>query len=218
MYNSYREGALHSSIQSVTQHNCNNLYYTIFSQSEVYKAVLVLTAHDHYVSKFLDATQDIDTFDYKLEYYHAHAMERLLYSSNPVYVNISFLRCPPGFNLTANSPFKCDCDGLLQQMDGIQCHIQDQTIGRSGLLWVGVIQDDNGTNETVAASEYCPLNYCSGEDSNVTLSEPDSQCNYNHSGTLCGECQPGLSLALGSTQCLYIVPTSTLLFSYHSYW
>ena len=189
-------------VQGVTQHNCKNLYYTIFSQSEVYKAVLVLTAHDHYVSKFLDATQDIDTFDYKLEYYHAHAMERLLYSSNPVYVNISFLRCPPGFNLTANSPFKCDCDGLLQQMDGIQCHIQDQTIGRSGLLWVGVIQDDNGTNGTIAASEYCPLDYCNAEESNVTLSEPDSQCNYNHSGTLCGGCQPGLTLALGSAKCL----------------
>ena len=73
---------------------------------------------------------------------------------------------------------------------------------------MGVIQDDNGTNktiaanETVAASEYCPLNYCSAEDGNVTLSEPDSQCNYNHSGTLCGGCQPGLSLALGSAQCL----------------
>ena len=62
-----------------------------------------------------------------------------------------------------------------------------------------MIQDDNGT---VAASEFCPLDYCSGEDSNVTLSEPDSQCNYNHSGTSCGGCQPGVSLALGSAQCL----------------
>ena len=26
----------------------------------------------------------------------------------------------------------------------------------------------------------------------------DIQCNYNHSGILCGGCQPGLSLALGS--------------------
>ena len=81
-------------------------------------------------------------------------------------------------------------------MPGIHCYIQEQTIGRSGLLWVGMIQDDNGTNGTVAASEYYPLDYCYAEDSNVTLSEPDSQCNFNHSGTLCGGCQPGLSLAL----------------------
>ena len=38
--------------------------------------------------------------------------------------------------------------------------------------------------------------------SNVTLTKPDSQCNYNHSGILCGACQPGLSLALGSERCL----------------
>ena len=114
-------------------------------------------------------------------------------------MNISLLPCPPGFMLTTNSPFKCDCNSILQQMHGIKCHIQEQIIVRSGLLWVGVIQDGNGT---VAASEYCPLDYCSGEDSNVALSEPDSQCNYNHSGTLCGGCQPGFSLALGSAQCL----------------
>ena len=36
----------------------------------------------------------------------------------------------------------------------------------------------------------------------MNLSDPDSQCNYNHSGTLCGGCQPGLSLTLGSNQCL----------------
>jgi len=87
-------------------------------------------------------------------------------------------------------------------MHRIQCHIQEQAIGRSGLLWVGMIQDDNGTNGTVAASEYCPLDYCYKGESNVTLRESDSQCNYNHAGVLCGGCQPGLSVALGSAQCL----------------
>ena len=68
--------------------------------------------------------------------------------------------------------------------------------------WVGMIQDDNGTNGTVAVSEYCPLDYCKKEKSNVTLSEPDTQCEHNHSGILCGGCQPSLSLALGSERCL----------------
>ena len=54
----------------------------------------------------------------------------------------------------------------------------------------------------IAASQYCPLNYCSTTATKVMLSEPDSQCNYNHSGTLCGRCQHGLSLVLGSAQCL----------------
>ena len=57
-------------------------------------------------------------------------------------------------------------------------------------------------NDTVASTEYCPLNYCNEEEMNVTLNNSDSQCNYNHSGTLCGGCQYGLSLALGSAQCL----------------
>ena len=44
------------------------------------------------------------------------------------------------------------------------CHIQDQTIGRSGLVWVGSLKDDN---ETVVASEYCSYDYCNKGDSNV---------------------------------------------------
>ena len=188
-------------VQSITQHKCNPLYYTIFSQSELSTSLLVLTARDSYVSDFNDI--DNPGLVFALENtYATTAATAIVYANNPVYVNVSLLPCPPGFMLTTHTPFRCDCNSLLQQMYGIKCHIQEQTIGRSGLLWVGVIQDDNGTNETVAASEYCPLNYCSGEDSNVTLSEPDSQCNYNHSGTLCGGCQPGLSLALGSAQCL----------------
>ena len=193
-------------VQSVTQHNCSNLSYTIFSQGEVSEAVLVLTAQDSYVSQFFNNTVDGFTRHNVRQVYsisNKSVLEALLYSTNfPVYVNVSILPCPPGFMLTTTSPFKCDCDQLLQEMPAIHCHIQEQTIGRSGLLWVGILQDDNGTNWTVAASEYCPLDYCNAEDSNVTLSEPDSQCNYNHSGTLCGGCQPGLSLALGSAQCL----------------
>ena len=188
-------------VQGVTQHKCNHLYYTIFSQTEVSEAVLILTAHDSYVAEFNNREYS-DKLDMWIVRYHSQVVEPLMYSNIPVYVNISLLPCPPGFMLTTHTPFSCDCSSLLRLMHGFQCHIQKQTIGRSGLLWVGMIQNDNGSNGTVAASEYCPLDYCNTEDSNVTLSEPDSQCNYNHSGTLCGGCQPGLSLALGSAHCL----------------
>ena len=192
-------------IQGVTQHKCHHLYYTIFSWNEVSEAVLTLTAHDSYVSDIEHYDIDSGTLNMWLLPYRISAPDALgpfVYTKNPVYVNISLLPCPPGFMLTTHTPFRCDCNSLLQQMHGIKCHIQEQTIGRSGLLWVGMIQDDNGTNGTVAASEYCPLDYCNKKESNVTLNEPDSQCNYNHSGTLCGGCQPGLSLALGGAQCM----------------
>ena len=88
-------------------------------------------------------------------------------------------------------------------MPTVQCNIERQSITRAGSVWVGV----HG-NETLATSRYCPLNYCKDESIQVTLQDnsttgPDSQCGYRHSGVLCGGCQPGLSLALGSEQCFH---------------
>ena len=114
----------------------------------------------------------------------------------PIYISVSFLPCPAGFTLTSEKPYKCDCNHQLQHLPTVKCHIQDQTISRSGLVWVG-----SDGNETVITSQQCPLEYCKQEDINVTLDNPDSQCIYNHSGTLCGGCQAGLSLVLGSNRC-----------------
>ena len=116
--------------------------------------------------------------------------------SYPLYINISFCPCPPGFSISKYPPFKCDCNKLMKRFTEVKCHIQDQTISRSGLVWISM-----DGNETVAASN-CPYNYCNREEINMTLQDPDSQCNFKHSGTLCGGCQPGLSLALGTNQCL----------------
>ena len=119
----------------------------------------------------------------------------------PLYFNIQFHPCPLGFTLSQSN--KCDCNQLLKHMPTVECVIDGETITRAGSVWVGV--DDN---ETVAASQYCPLNYCKNESIQLTLKDnasnsPDSQCNYKHSGILCGGCQPDLSLTLGSEQCLH---------------
>ena len=134
--------------------------------------------------------------------YHTSRVQPLLYANNPVCVNIPILPCPVGFMLTTDAPFKCDCNQLLQQISGVHCNIQLQTFARSGLVWVGMISNDNTTTGTIAASQYCPFHYCNRVDCNVLLTKSDTQCNYNHSGILCGACQPGLSLALGSERCL----------------
>ena len=125
--------------------------------------------------------------------------------SYPVYINISFRPCPPGFSLSKDPSFRCDCNQLMKQLPVVKCHIQDQTISRSGLVWIST-----DGNETVTASN-CPYNYLNGEEINVTLEDPDSQCNFNHSGTLCGGCQSGLSLALGTNQCLHCPNTHLAL-------
>ena len=125
--------------------------------------------------------------------------------SYPVYIDVSFRPCPLGFSLSKHSPFRCDCNQLIKQLPRVKCHIQDETISRSGLVWIS-----SDGNETVAASN-CPYNYCNRENINMTLEDPDSQCNFNHSGTLCGGCQPGLSLALGTNQCLHCSNTHLAL-------
>ena len=125
--------------------------------------------------------------------------------SYPVYINISCRPCPPGFSLSNDPPFKCDCNQLMKQLPGVKCHIQDLTVSRSGLV---LITTDG--NETVTASN-CPNNYCNREEINMTLEDPDSQCNFNHLRTLCGGCQPGLSLALGTNQCLHCPNTHLAL-------
>ena len=130
--------------------------------------------------------------------------------SYPTFINISFRSCPIGFALSQSPPFKCDCNHLLQQMPRVTCDIQHQTISRDGLVWVGTYRG----NETVAASKYCPYDYCKSIRTEINLrtqesdseydnhSTTDFQCNHHHSGVLCGGCQPGLSLALGTNQCL----------------
>ena len=162
--------------QEVTQLHCNRNEYTIFSINST--EVLVLTS-DSVVGEYTDPTS---------------------FTRFPVYVNIILLPCPPGFALMEASA-RCDCSPLLQQLPGVSCNIKDQTIHRSGLVWVGSVKDENQTVETVITAKYCPLNYCKREDISVDLNQPDTQCEFNHSGILCGGCQPGLSLKLGGVQC-----------------
>jgi len=39
-------------------------------------------------------------------------------------------------------------------------------------------------------------------DLSIDLNNPDEQCQFNHSGTLCGGCKTNLSAVFGSSQCL----------------
>ena len=261
---------------SIAEHSqCSNLEYTIFSQSEEFEAVLVLT-HDNkeishlmteednqeitntweilskepnyktlaqdiicdfidfsnsywpylapFTAKYNQSNQPgnhtikhfykftpapIDIYNYS-QYCHQKIIQaKLVFPkeiySDPVYINVSLRPCPPGFSLSKHVPFKCDCNQLMQQLPGVKCHIQDQTISRSGLVWIST-----DGNETVTASN-CPYNYCNREEIYITLEDPDSQCNFNHSGTLCGRCQPGLSLTLGTNHCLHCPNTHLAL-------
>ena len=115
----------------------------------------------------------------------------------PFYVYVDIQTCPVGFSLIYS---QCDCNSILQVVPKVVCDIEMQTVSHDGSVWVGFYG-----NDTLAVSDYCPLNYCKRGSVQVYLnsSDTDSQCNYKHSGVLCGGCPTGLSLALGSDQCLH---------------
>ena len=48
----------------------------------------------------------------------------------------------------------------------------------------------------------CPFDFCVETEVEINLKDPDIQCTHNHSGIICGSCQDGLSLSLGSLHCL----------------
>ena len=120
-------------------------------------------------------------------------------NSSIVYINVTLLPCPLGFELSA-SPHQCICDTQLK-VNNIPCNITTRTIQRSGTVWVNASFDGNISNGAIVHKN-CPFEYCKTEEVHVNLKQPDTQCAFHHSGTLCGACQPGFSLALGSPQCL----------------
>ena len=111
-------------------------------------------------------------------------------------VQIQTRHCPIGFLL---SPITggCVCEERLKVYTN-SCSITDQTILREGSFWVGY---DNASDGLIL-SPHCPFDYCKSNPVRFKLNETDLQCDYDRSGLLCGSCQPGLSLVLGSNRCL----------------
>jgi len=92
------------------------------------------------------------------------------------------------------------CHSQLEEHD-IPCNINDQTVHRRGNMWLNASFVGNTTNGVIIHA-YCPFDYCKDGEMNIKLENPDVQCTFNRTGILCGGCQSGLSLALGSSQCL----------------
>ena len=111
-------------------------------------------------------------------------------------VNIDLKPCPVGFQLSEASK-QCICEQRLQKYTN-SCDIDDLRIAVDGSVWVGLDKTADG----IILHPHCPFDYCKSHSIRFTLNETDLQCNYDRTGLLCGGCQPGLSLALGSSHCL----------------
>ena len=120
------------------------------------------------------------------------SIENMLES--PAVVNIFLLSCPLGFQEVGEPP-SCSCLAWLSAVPGVTCDINTQSIHRPGNVWIG-----NYSGKLVAHRN-CPFDYCKGANS-VSVYRQNEQCALNRSGVLCGKCDQGLTLALGSSKCL----------------
>ena len=125
-------------------------------------------------------------------------------------VEIYFLpcSCPIGLQISGMNSTNCTCE----------CHsnisqyvIQNRCDSHTGQLiklpqsraWISYINDTDLTGYLVYPN--CPFDYCLVPSPPLDLNQPngaDAQCAFNRSSLLCGSCQPGLSLSLGSSHCL----------------
>ncbi|XP_065895735.1 uncharacterized protein [Dysidea avara] len=108
---------------------------------------------------------------------------------------IEQLPCPIGF-IKINSI--CQCYPFLLKFR-IKCNINDQTLLRHPNTWLAPTPHNN--SYVYSLSLQCPFHYCLPHSSHLSFSTPNSQCQFNRSGILCGHCQQGLSTVFGSSHC-----------------
>ena len=121
-------------------------------------------------------------------------------------INITFLPCTCAIGLIQSPHLQddcqCICDPRLQPYQVTNCSQKAGTIKLETNIWIGV--EENSTNGTGYIIHDCPFDYCVEKPVNISLNssqERDRQCAFNRSGVLCGECQQGLSLVLGTSRC-----------------
>ena len=114
-------------------------------------------------------------------------------------VHVKFLPCPDDFILDKSI---CVCEERLQ-MYTTNCSVDDNSIERrSSMFWMGVVEDNNGSYQGLIIHPRCPFDYCVDTPVSIRLDNLDIQCNYNHSGMLCGSCKGNYSIALSTLHCL----------------
>ena len=123
-------------------------------------------------------------------------------------IEIQFLPCSCliGLQALGKNSTNCTCEyhgDIRQYVEYCDSHTGlfiKQPLFRT---WISYINDTEFIGYLVYPN--CPFDYCLSTSPPVDLNQPngaDAQCAFNRSSLLCGSCQPGLSLSLGSSHCL----------------
>ena len=123
-------------------------------------------------------------------------------------LNVSFLpcSCPIGLQIQGINKTNCICECHKQ----INQYVEECDSNTGAFIrkpqsnaWLAFINTTEQPGYLVYPN--CPFDYCNTFNISIDLNQPngaDAQCAFNHSSLLCGSCQLGLSLSLGSSRCL----------------
>ena len=111
----------------------------------------------------------------------------------PLKIYLNVFPCPYGFMHSSTSG-SCVCNDYIK--DIATCDSTTWKITRKGKYWISY---DTESNCTMFAD--CPCDYCNPSSVTFSPTAPDSQCDQNRAGPLCGKCADGFSLKLGSNKC-----------------
>jgi hypothetical protein len=135
-------------------------------------------------------------------------------SRSRLVIQFTTCECPIGFQpkVTEATRCECECDSNLKPYV-TDCVPETTTLIREGSYWLMYI---NTTTTSLNSYNYliyphCPYDYCHPAGTRIDInlntdSGPDAQCALNRSGRLCGSCQAGLSLSIGTSCCLPCSP------------
>jgi hypothetical protein len=126
-------------------------------------------------------------------------------------IEIHFLpcSCPVGLQVSGMSKSNCTCEchsDIKQYVEHCDHHtgLFVKHLPESK-VWISYINDTNLNITGYLVYPNCPFDYClyTSPPINLNLDNgADAQCSSNRSSVLCGSCQPGLTLSLGSSRCL----------------
>ena len=117
--------------------------------------------------------------------------------------------CPIGFQISSNSGTSCQCvwDQVLESYGNTECNPTTESIIRGDNFWISYINHTWPNSSDYVIYPHRPFDYCYTLDKRVhiNLNLPngsDAQCDSNRIGVLCGTCELGYSMSLGSSRCV----------------
>jgi hypothetical protein len=121
-------------------------------------------------------------------------------------------KCPIAFEIVEDEEgCRCQCDKNLFPFIS-NCRPSSKTLVRDKNVWIAYLNStDDSEDYQYLKHPYCPFDYCHPSSSRVEINlnlpnGSDAQCANGRTGLLCGTCQPGLSLSLGSSHCIRCPP------------